>query len=479
MNEQQLFKKFIREQLTKIRNDWYTEQQKINDDYILLNKFFNDIYQEPNDKIFLCFTKNKHTYYPFSASIVNPTYSKESTVPFWYYCQRFSELDEMNVFICPNSFNLPKKKKNCVHQTNCLFVDIDDNEINFNDMTKDEVKNYLNDNYPLTKKVMPAWVTVSGHGLHLYFITETIEFYDTILKCVNYDEIDKRTRFEKSLITYFEADVKCLDLPREMRLPFSFNCKNNDRIPTKLYCYEENQYLFYDEMQIYLQDDEVVKEYFTTQNHLKFSKNKGSSTRTHKKENKLQGVVEIDSYLFKNYYFTHKLRKTNNSTMNTILDLEDYYKARWGFEGFRNDFYFCYVLRLKQFGFDKYDALLRCYDLNNDNDFAEEIEYIVNYHYEHNYKITNLKIHEHLKFSQLEINCFRCAYTEERKQIDKKKRLKRLSDKRKQERNVKSIKETQIDIIKNNPDMTRQELADILGISIRTVSNIKKQLKAS
>lgn len=133
----------------------------------------------------------------------------------------------------------------------------------------------------------------------------------------------------------------------------------------------------------------------------------------------------------------------------------------------------------KQFKFDEADALQRCLDLNDDNDFVDEIEYIVKYHYEHDYKITNLKIHEHLKFSQFEINMFRCAYTEERQAIDKKKRLKRLSDKRKQERNVKTTKEIQFDVVKNNPDMTRQELADILGVSIRTISNIKKQLKSA
>lgn len=39
--------------------------------------------------------------------------------------------------------------------------------------------------------------------------------------------------------------------------------------------------------------------------------------------------------------------------------------------------------------------------------------------------ISNIKIYKLLQFAELEINCFRCAYTEERKLFDKKKRLKR------------------------------------------------------
>ena len=177
------------------------------------------------------------------------------------------------------------------------------------------------------------------------------------------------------------------------------------------------------------------------------------------------------------YYFTHKIYKTKNSTMNTILDLEDFYNSRKGYTGFRKDFFFIYVLRLKQFGFTDEECLSRCYDLNVSDDMLKEIDRIVKYQYEHDYKITNLKIHEHLKFTQFEINMFRCAYTPERQEIDKKNRLKKLSDKRKKERDVKGVKELQFDIVKNNPEMSRAELADILGVSIRTISNIRKELK--
>lgn len=288
--------------------------------------------------------------------------------------------------------------------------------------------------------------------------------------------MEQREKYIKSLITYFRADVKCCDLSREMRLPFSFNCKNNDKLQTKLYCYQENQFLTFNELSIYLQSDDDIKKYFTDQNHLKHSKNKNSSVRSKKEKNNV-GVVSFTDKQIMKYYFTHKIYKTKNSTMNTILDLEDFYNSRKGYTGFRKDFFFIYVLRLKQFGFTDEECLSRCYDLNVSDDMIKEIDRIVKYQYEHDYKITNLKIHEHLKFTQFEINMFRCSYTPERQEIDKKNRLKKLSDKRKKERDIKGVKELQFDIIKNNPEMSRQELADILGISIRTVSNIRKQLK--
>lgn len=469
-----MLKQEIKQKIQEIRNKFLLEAKYPNDDYKLLNKFFNDIYTDPSDVIFLAFDNNEeHTYFSFSASIINPTYSLYSTVPFWYYCEQFSEMN-LNVFICPNSFRLPFKRKNCIHGTSCLFVDIDDHDVDFLGMDKNEIKEYLNINYPLTKKIMPAWVSKSGHGLHLYFVTERYNFYDDDKKQIDDYIVNYRNRLEKSLVTYFRGDVKCLDLPREMRLPFSFNCKK-EKIQTILYNYEQNQFLAYEDMNIYLLDDEDVDLYFKTQNHLKHSKNKNASVRNTKIESK--PVIKFTSLDVINYYFKHKIYKTKSSTYNIILDLEDYYNCRKGFEGFRNTFYFIYAVKLKQYGLNEEEALKRCFDLNNDNDFNNEIEYIVHYQYENNYKITNIKIHELLQFTELEINCFRCAYTEERKLLDKKKRLKKLSNKRKIERGFKNNKQLQIDIIKNNPELSRAELSNILGCSLSTISRIKRELK--
>lgn len=472
--------KEIEQKIKDIRQKWLLKNETPDDDFKLLNIFFNDIYTETQDNIFLCFTKHstepEHTYYAFKSSIICPTYQTELTVPFWFYCKEFINT-EYDVFIVPNMTRYPKKRKTAISQSNCLFCDIDDKNVDFLSMTKDELKDYLNNNYELTKTIMPAYVTVSGHGLHLYFVTETKLFYDKNEQKYNNDVIDERQQLERSLIAYFDADVKCADLPHEMRLPFSYNHKNNECKKTKLLCFDKTQYLSYEEMSIYKQDDEFVDNYFTTQNHLKHSKNKNSTTRTTKAPKCESGVIAFDEWQVFEYYSKHKLYKTKSSTMNTILDLEDFYNARKGFTGFRKDFFFIYVLRLKQYGFDQDECLCRCYDLNNDNDMTKEIDRIIAYHYEHDYKITNLKIHEHLKFTQFEINCFRCAYTKERQAIDKKKRLKRLSDKRKKQRNVKERKDFQIDLIKNNPEMSRQDLADILGVSIRTISNIRKQLQ--
>lgn len=473
-----MLKEEIKQKITDIRLKWISNNEIPNANFELLNNFFRDIYTDNQDTIFLCFTKNdEHTYYSFKASIIDTTYQIEWTVPFWFYCKEFIEFENMNVFICPNSFRFPRKRKNAIHQTNCLFCDIDDHDVDFLSMTKKDIKDYLNKNYSLTNEIMPAYVVVSGHGLHLYFITETIEFYDTLLCRVNNYELEQREKLERSLITYFKADVKCLDLPREMRLPFSLNCKNDDRLQTKLYCYDDCQYLKHTEMSLYLQDEETVKDYFTTQNHLKHSKNKNASVRQ-KKEKLSSGVVEFSESQIMRYYFTHKIFKTKNSTMNTILDLEDFYRARDGFEGFRKDFFFIYILRLKQFKFNKQECYKRCFELERNIDMLKEIDRIIKYQYDHDYKISNLKIHEHLKFTQFEINMFRCAYTSERKEIDKKKRLKRLSDKRKEERDFKNTKELQLDIVKNNLDMSRQDLAEILGVSIRTISNLKKQIRS-
>ncbi len=472
-----MFKHEIKDYIAKIRTKWLLKNEAPDNDYILLNQFFNDIYTDNQDTIFLCFTKDEeHTYYSFKSSIINPTYQEDLTVPFWFYCKEFSQIEGMNVFICPNTFRFPRKKKNAIHQTNCLFCDIDDKDINFIDMSKDEIKNYLNSNFPLTQKIMPAYVNVSGHGLHLYFVVDTLEFYDVVLNSINEDDLKTRENLERSLITYFKADVKCLDLPREMRLPFSFNFKNSEKLRTNLYCFEEGQYLTINEMSIYLQSKNDIDNYFTEQNHLKHGKNKGSSIRK-KKDGEPSGVVSFAEDQISYYYKNRKMKKTKNSTMNIILDLEDYYKARKGYTGFRKDFFFIYVLKLKQFGFAKDDCLYRCYELNYNEELVKEINRIVKYQYENDYKITNLKIHEHLKFTELEINLFRCAYTLERQELDKKNRLKRLSEKRKKERDVKNTKEFQIELVKNNPDMTRQDLADILGVSVRTISNIRKQLK--
>lgn len=45
-----------------------------------------------------------------------------------------------------------------------------------------------------------------------------------------------------------------------------------------------------------------------------------------------------------------------------------------------------------------------------------------------------------------------------------KRNVKKLSDKRKRERGFKDNKQLQMDVVKNNPDLSRAELSNILGV---------------
>lgn len=58
-----------------------------------------------------------------------------------------------------------------------------------------------------------------------------------------------------------------------------------------------------------------------------------------------------------------------------------------------------------------------------------------------------------------------------------KRNVKKLSDKRKRERGFKDNKQLQMDVVKNNPDLSRAELSNILGCSICTISRIRLALK--
>ena len=79
-----------------------------------------------------------------------------------------------------------------------------------------------------------------------------------------------------------------------------------------------------------------------------------------------------------------------------------------------------------------------------------------------------------LNFVQEDIDASYCAFSEERKRMVSKERVRRYRAKKSQQ--IRERKEEQYEIIKNSKK-TAKELAYFLGISERTVYRIRKQIR--
>ena len=126
---------------------------------------------------------------------------------------------DVNLYYSPAIFKGWRKDKN-VSRINVIYIDIDDVEgVDFSEMDEKGIKDYLYCTYHLTSAMFPNWLVSSGHGLHLYYIVNTLDLKN---------EADSKLRalYTDYLITHFRADIACRNKSRVLRFPLSRNVKN-------------------------------------------------------------------------------------------------------------------------------------------------------------------------------------------------------------------------------------------------------------
>lgn len=102
---------------------------------------------------------------------------------------------------------------------NVIFLDIDGiTDVNLLAMSTTEISDWLTDTYNIPSHLLPDWCICTGHGIHLYFVVDEIDYTDT-------EQGKLRDYYTNMLICYFHADVSCSNRNHILRLPFSYNCK--------------------------------------------------------------------------------------------------------------------------------------------------------------------------------------------------------------------------------------------------------------
>lgn len=442
-------------------------------------EFYNAIYNNFNDDVFyyLMITDRDH-YHNFKCK---NKYEFLKTVSCF-------KNKNYNLFFKPAEFHGWCNDAN-VSYLNCLFVDIDHIEeyenYDFTKCTVDEIKQFLKDKYILDNSELPNYCVASGHGLHLYYLIDQLDFND-------FTAYETKSKYLESMIYFFKSDAACANISRHLRCAFSNNVKNIDDIrTTKLYKLNDSENKDIHRLDFVLESKFIVDEYI--KNNRSETAKKAVETRKKNKSN-----ISIDDNLSTKLNKNKKVKKDNiiydnNSCdlpyitlekdpkwryKNIVYDLHNYYVRRGGnIVNYRNKFAFINSIYLKRMLLNENDCIeyLKKYFTES---FYDELTIIVENVYKHDYKLMrNTKIASWLDFTEIDINNSYAYYTEEKVKEQIKLNTIKQNQKKADKRGFKANKEFQIEFVKANSDMTGAQLADVLGVSLRTIRNLQKLIK--
>lgn len=362
--------------------------------------------------------------------------------------------------------------------TKVVFVDIDGlDSIDLINMDNEEIKDWLCESYNIPDELLPNWCVCSGHGIHLYYIIEEIDFTDVA-------QLHTYENYIKSLICYFKGDMICKNRNHILRLPYSQNCKE-EIITTKLH--KLNDSTDYDISRLdYFNctDDEILKykDYLSAKRKTN-NKPRRVSTKTvksninRKHEIKYEHCVPVESLNYFSDFNSH------SRYWNIIKDLHNYYVRHNGdIYGMRNEFIHilaCF-LRIVQMSLDEAEDYIEVYCTV---DFLDEaiitVEKIYNREIKKLYHYSNESIAELLNFTEDDYIKSYCAYREKERLEKRQRACKRAKDKQLAKRRAKNNK-TKNGIrlyVSENMNMPSSELAILCGVSVRTIQRIKKAIQ--
>lgn len=446
----------IKETITEIDTRYKKEYENytLSKDEEHLKKFLDDIWlpkfdcNEQTERLlksgvvtvlFIC-SRNQGDTYIKSFPIKKLKPARKCTTPLWYLLYHIGKINnDYSVYICPNIY-LGARGNNCFSEnsiiaSNCYYIDIDDisTQKPVYNMTPDSIKNYLKRHYPIYGKIKPTHILMSGRGLHLYFILNRTEVF-------NSPQMRKTHKWlTKDLINLYGGDIVCSNLNRFMRLPFSKNTKIN--IPSKLiYSDVKSQHTFKDMLTV------------TKELNGKISK----STKSHQIQKK---NVNLSKAAKGNHGFQAMIS-------NRISDLNSWFE--WhidDMEGRRHNFFFIYANTLRNNSYSDTVILNIMKKMNSrlTKPLSEkEIENIVlnlnNY-----YKITNSTIADRLGFSFLEQTKLISVYSIEEKERRKIERQQEKAAEREAKR--EATDQIYFEYFNEHPNEKIVDMAKHLGIS--------------
>lgn len=390
-----------------------------------------------------------------------------------------------NFYFSPVAY---KKGRHCDRNalsTNAIYVDIDDVKIDISKYNKEQLITFIKNQYNVPNELLPQFVVKSGHGLHLWFVINTIENSPT------------RRRYLDNLTTYFGGDVACKSICHLVRVPTSINTKK-ENIKSELYEINESTDYSIKRLDYFTCTTEQIEQYQKEQNRKRAEK----SRLTREKNNMLNAsklpvnpiIEKLDKSPAAMIETSIKANKTINTPnpnvfnlcysndystkyryRNLLTDLHNYFIRHQGMiYGYRNNFCFIYSNICKKAGINRLDCFNKLNIYFHDTDFADEMERIINasYNTKKSYKFTNAYIAEMLGFTGEDIKYSHCYYSHDAKSQSQARRNEKRRQERHQHKEQKQKERTEF--IKANSHLTNEQLAQKLGVSTRTIIRLKK-----
>lgn len=466
------------------------------------NGYDDEFYKKFNKQICIVFKniKTKEFYNKFfDYSVVYP--KRKSTTTLAYILYYLYQLEDYEIYILNNilrSQNNQRRAQENIIFSNVLYIDIDhvkgSENLDINSHTySEELCDLLYENYDFLNMFedLEFNYNCSGSGLHLYFKIETLY--------MNKNNTKKYLDIARSLTEIFNGDFNCIDIARILRPVNSYNKKDKFITPKRV------------EM---LGMGNCCKAYSLDELEKMINKYYNSQKRKFTKEELEFGFFEIenDENVFEdtpcfpasisekediNKEIKHKIPKQNKEIFYLseyklneefpnhylIQDLLFYIKNRNGnCNGYRRNllfaFYFCFKKYCLMSELNTRKYVYKVNKLFREQLAEKEIEELLNYlsDYELYRGIANNKISALFNFKDEEIKFMRGIYnvsTEERKHI----RLERNRQLKKEKYVLKKPTHKQIIIcINNNQEKTNKEIAELIGVSVRTIQRVKKEL---
>ena len=368
---------------------------------------------------------------------------------------------------------------------NVIFLDIDGiSDVNLLTMSTIEISDWLTDTYNIPSHLLPDWCICTGHGIHLYFVVDEMDYTDT-------EQGKLRDYYTDMLICYFHADVSCSNRNHILRLPFSYNCKQeplltqlhklNDASCTDIkrldyfYCSTEDTIQYRsDSYKIRTEKSAKTRELnpnnSTEKKPQKPKKTKAPDKISHDFCVPIENVKYFDDF------------KRNARYWNIIKDLNNYYVRHNGnIVGCRNAFIHIMATFLKKVH-KSLDEAIDFIEPYCTVDFYDEAITAVNkiYNKDKQYNYTNDKIASLLYFTDMDYAQSYCCYNDSKRLERKREANRRAKDKQfKEARQKRKAKKDNIcNFIKENPTMPTKDIAIIFDVSTRTIQRIKIELRA-
>ena len=426
---------------------------------------------------------------------------------------------DVHLYFSPAIYNMRKRKDKNVRRLRVIFADIDGlTDIDLGQATEQEIKEYLCKNYQLTEDMLPNWVVVSGHGLHLYYLINLLNMKTKKGKSLQRQYIDY-------LITYFKADTSCRNLSRILRFPTSKNVKDlGDIKQTRLLHLNTSTDRRIKRLDYFSCTEEQVAAYTAYCNEKRAEKARETRARNKALRDAAKAGADnmttptsgeikpsIAAYLEEARKASTQPRdnrkrkkqskeapkpshpelcvnlapmKAKERYRKILRDLHNYAARRGGCpQGFRSNFtHIMASLLSRMLCYSEEDAI-NYISKYVDEGFLPEVRYTVHSVFSQgdDYMYTNSRIAELLKFQPCDLQHSFAAYTEMQK-IETRQRTQNAYDEKRYhaKRTARKQQKTERKVfIQAHPEMTAQELAVALKCSVRTVYNIKSGIKKS